>query len=515
MGFPPGRGLRDPSGENTLMSTYYGGSAIETVQCLTIDNDNNFYIGGSVFGSNTVHLPTPSPFPSNAYYQDRNGSYDDGFITEFDDNGKLVWATIFGGGGVDEVMGLTTDAAGNLFITGTSTSGNGGSGNFQNAPVYSQLQLGAMPAVTPYTGSYIDDNNGFLTSDAFIAKFSATHALEWSTFFGGSYGDENYFTYLSPGSLFGNYVPHKLIKVNSIGQVYITGFTSSTNFPVKNPGSITGIYYDNSYNGGNNDAFIAKFSDHYAKLWTTYYGGNQNDVPTGIDIDKTGNVYITGVTNSPASGGFPLQTSQTGSYYQGILNKTTSSSAYDGFVAKLNYSANALVWSSYYGGQNDDAIYSMSFTSTGYNLIIAGVTTTPDNITNKFPLRDIPGSADYFDGMFGLAPTPPNGPDGFISEIKNVCVTCRDAEALETRSTLLENNNLIIYPNPSTGKITITTQDISNYTLSIFDMEGREVHTIKNDGGKKGSFDLQLKAGVYAARVALQNKVFYKKIVIQ
>src|SRR5205814_3869353 len=128
---------------------------------------------------------------------------------------------------------LTTDASGKLYVCGATSSID-------------------LPLANPGGGAYYQSTPGG-NGDAFIARFSAGGALEWSTYFGGDYSDE------ASG-----------VAVASTG-LYLVGDTQSTNFPTFNPGG--GAFYQGTLQG-NTDALIARFSNAGAQTWTTYYGGS-------------------------------------------------------------------------------------------------------------------------------------------------------------------------------------------------------------------------------------------------
>jgi hypothetical protein len=170
--------------------------------------------------------------------------------------------------------------------------------------------------------------------------------LTYSTYLGGSIGDT------------GND-----IAVDSSGNVFIVGSTTSTNFPVVSPVQPT--------NAGSNDVFVARLNPTgTALLYSTYLGGSAEENPSSIALDSSGNAYITGVTGStdfPTVS--PLQPNKAGEQ--------------DVFVAKLNSTGTALLYSTYLGGNkiNDDTIdfefgCSIVVDSSG-SAYVAGTTNSP------------------------------------------------------------------------------------------------------------------------------------------
>ena len=149
------------------------------------------------------------------------------------------------------------------------------------------------------------------------------------------------------------------IAVDVSGNTYITGETDSTNFPTQNP-------YQGAYGGGPADAFITKLSSSGSALsYSTYLGGSSGDVGYGIAVDVSGNAYITGGTESR---GFPTQDP-----YQ----ETYAGGSYDVFITKLSSSGNALSYSTYLGGSDRDYGYGIAVDDSG-NAYVTGYTISTD-----------------------------------------------------------------------------------------------------------------------------------------
>ncbi|MFI4963221.1 MAG: SBBP repeat-containing protein, partial [Legionellales bacterium] len=150
--------------------------------------------------------------------------------------------------------------------------------------------------------------------------------LVWGTYYGGT-GSNN-------GS-------GTAIALDASGNVYITGNTQSSS------GIATAGAYQTTY-GTNTNAFVAKFnSAGTTLLWGTYYGGAGPDYGTGIALDASGNVYITGYTSSTSG------IATTGAYQ-------TTNAGTETFVAKFNSAGTILLWGTYYGGGGND--YASSIT---------------------------------------------------------------------------------------------------------------------------------------------------------
>jgi len=156
------------------------------------------------------------------------------------------------------------------------------------------------------------------------------------------------------------------IAVDSSGNVYIAGQTVSLNFPTSSP--LQAVY------GDNQDAFVAKLNANgSALIYSTFLGGNLNDIATSIAVDNAGNAYVTGETNS---GNFPVLNA---------LHPTLTGLPGDAFVAELNSTGSALVYSTYLGGHSDDFGNAIAVDNSG-NAYVAGSTLSTDFPTTN-PVR--------------------------------------------------------------------------------------------------------------------------------
>lgn len=240
---------------------------------------------------------------------------------------QLVWATFFGGSALDGPLNLCNDLQGNVFTSGYETS--------LNFPVQNNS--------TFFQGTI----NG--ASDAFIMKFSNTGVLIWSTYYGGS----------------GNDTPNNS-GCDANGNLFVTGGTFSTDFPVQNSGT-----FFQANNSGAVDAFILKFDNSGNRLWATYYGGNIDDQAFSLAIDSSGNLFICG---NSTSANFPVQNSST--FFQG-----TNAGAGDAFILKFDNFGNRL-WATNYGGSANDQASSITVDGNG-KVFVAGYT-----YSTNFPLQN-------------------------------------------------------------------------------------------------------------------------------
>lgn len=335
-------------GNSLVYSTYLGGEENDSAEGITVDAQGDAYVVG---GTKSFAFPTTL----NAYQGARAGDTD-AILTKFNSAGSgLLYSTFIGGGGTDRGSGVVVDSAGIAYVAGFTASADFPTENaFQNSP----------------GGSF----------DAFFAKIDTTSSGAASlldcTYLGGVGDDKAFGIALQSGT----------------NDLYITGQTSSTNFPVLNPVQ--------SVTGGGFDAFVAKISNGGTKLYATYLGGSNDDRATGIAVNSAGEAYATGFTSSS---NFP-----TLSPIQ--ANKGGGS---DAFVTKINSAGNAFLYSTYLGGNNND---SSTATVVGSNPLVldafgnAYITgyTASTNFPTAFPLQaaNAGGASDVFIAKISdVAPT--------------------------------------------------------------------------------------------------------------
>jgi uncharacterized repeat protein (TIGR01451 family) len=309
------------SGSALVYSTYLGSSGDDRGHSIAVDRSGNAYVAGSTGSSN---FPTANPL------QATNAGISDAFVTKLNPDGSaLVYSTYVGGSGADWARSIALDSSGNAYFTGHTRSSN-------------------FPTVNPI------QEKGF-GEDAFVAKLnSAGSALSYSTYLSGS---------ALTGALWAN--EGFGIAVDTTGNAYVTGTTYSDDFPTVN--AVQASF------GGRIDAFVTKLNaTGSALIYSTYLGGSQSDEGSGIAVDSTGNVYVTGATwstNFPTAN--PLPSSGPGME--------------DAFAAKLNASG-GIVWSTYLGGSDIDLGNAIAVDGSG-DIYIVGSTRSSDFPTRS-PIQD-------------------------------------------------------------------------------------------------------------------------------
>jgi hypothetical protein len=230
-------------GTTLAYSTYIGGTGWDWDNGMAIDRSGYLYAVGDT---------SSTDFPVKNAFQSQNAGGTDGWVTKLDPTGStFIYSTYIGGSLGDTVRGAKVDKAGNLHLTGTTSS--------LNFPVYNPIQ-------PSYGGG---------SNDTWVAGFNPSgSALLYSTYLGGTGDDEGWD-----------------IALDAPGNVYIAGFTSSTDFPTVNP--------IQSSNAGGYDTFLTKINaTGSAIVFSTYVGGGQNDTAQQLAVDVADRAYLTGNTSS-------------------------------------------------------------------------------------------------------------------------------------------------------------------------------------------------------------------------
>ena len=267
----------NPAGSALLFSTYFGGSGNELVTGLALDGSNNIYVTGITDSTNLQ--ATTGAFQPTA----KGGG--DSFVSEIKPDGSgITYLTYFGGAGLDSALAIAVDAAGDACITGNTDSTD-------------------LPTANPAQSSSGGSN------DVFVTKLNPTGTgLVFSTYYGGTLDE------------FGNG-----IAVDSFSDVYVTGRTTSSNYPATQ-GTLSGT----------SDAFITEFSNTGFVVYSGFVGGsgvensiagdNTNGPLGSVAVDSSSNAYLGGATSSTT--GFPVTSALPccGAYAGGLT---------DGFIAKV------------------------------------------------------------------------------------------------------------------------------------------------------------------------------------
>ena len=311
-----------------IYSTYLGGFEDDHALGLTVDPDGNAVVCGVTRSTNFWSQGGLRPV-----YM---GGLTDGWVLKMKPDGLLAWATYLGGNGNDSANAVALDPAGDIYVTGDTTS--------LNFPA----TAGAMRTVLFRPGS----------PDGFVTKIKGDGtAFGYSTYLGGTNNDTGIG-----------------IAADGQGNAYITGNTDSVDFPVVNP--LQGP-------PGNGDVFVTKLNPAgSAPVYSTFLAGSGLDRAADIKIDAVGNAYVYGGT---ASDNFPVSSAL----------QTVRRGGQDLFVARINAAGTARDWATYLGGASDDAAARMAIDASA-NLYLTGSTTSSD-FPSVLPAQiSIAGAQDAF-----------------------------------------------------------------------------------------------------------------------
>jgi hypothetical protein len=308
-------------------STYLGGGILTGAYGLAVDASGNAYVVG--------HTGIGS-FPTT------KGSYDPGcdscsaaFVAKLNPTGTaLLYSTYLSGGLFDQANSVTVDSNGAAYVAGISESSG-----------------------FPVTKGAVQTKFGGAFSNGFVTKLNAAGSeLEYSTYLGGD----------GPSTCYRQSVGAQADQVQSIaidksGDAYVTGCTSSKNFPVTKGALKTSC---EGCSNGFASAFAAKLNPEGTELlYSTFLGGDGLDFGYGIAVDSSNDAYIAGSTTSS-----DLKVSSTA--YQKHLKASGGQNA---FVTKLNSSGTEIGYSTYLGGSVIDGAYAIGL-DAGDHAYLGGYT---------------------------------------------------------------------------------------------------------------------------------------------
>jgi len=436
--------MTPPSGLSGILEdvTYLGGTGSDTPVNIAVDGAGDVFLAGTTSSTN---FPTT---PTNAYQATPTAGSPGPhvFVTKmkFDFTG-LLYSSYLSGNGTDTASGMAIDSAGNLYVTGTTTSNNAA-----NAATGTQFPASTLPSGVAFQQFSISAIQFFVTK--VNTNASSFGSIAYSTYFGGA----NF----TPAA--GQTLPTVIgggIAVDSNGNVYFTGSTNftfqgctgcaATDFPILNayqaclnsppPGQIINPPSCTPTTASAADGFVAKLNPNGAQgqqlLWSTYLGGTGNDAGVNVALDSgAANVYVVGTTNSVQF--VNLSFAQFASFQKCLNNipqttttnttitcpdpsTQTATDPTDAFVARLTNVTNqvgttapvnvALNYFSYLGGANNETGTAIAV-DTNSGAVVTGSTQSPfvQNTDGTFPLFPAPNSLQ----------SQLNGPqDAFVARI--------------------------------------------------------------------------------------------------
>lgn len=319
-------------------ATYYGGSAADYGSACVADASGNIYLAGNTFSSSGI--------ASGGFDVTIGATSRDAFLVKFNASGVRQWATYYGDIGEEYGNGCTTDATGNVYLSGSTAS-----------------------ATTTAIGSGGHQNTFGGGQDAFLVKFNTSGARQWGTYFGG--------TSIETGNG---------CCTDASGNVYLAATTRSFGL------GFSGFDMTMSTGGGDENAMLVKFTSAGVRTWATYYGMLSTQ-GIACSANSSGDIFLIGTTN--ATSGVAIYGAQ--NVYGG--------GSFDTYVVKFSPTCSR-TWGTYYGGPSDDYGYSIKVGSTN-EIYFSGNTTSFSSIASGGHQNTNAGSTDAFLTKFCDSPPIP------------------------------------------------------------------------------------------------------------
>jgi hypothetical protein len=473
-------------------ATYYGGSENDKGISCAIDASGNVYMLGST--SSTSGIATPGT------HQSAYGGINESFLAKFNSSGVLQWGTYCAGIG----NACTTDASGNVYIVGSTTLTTG----IATAGAHQTVLMGGGDAFlvkfnssgekqwgTYYGGSYVpgasnfeealscatdalgniymvgrtQNTPGFTSAgahqtiygggsfDAFLVKFNSSGVHQWGTYYGGGATETGY-----------------SCATDASGNVYMVGDVQQAGSALFGGIATTGSH-QSAYGGGYNDAFLVKFDSNGIRQWGTYYGGTGIDNAFSCATDASGNVYMSGDTQSSSGIATPG------------AHQTIYGSATYGNALLVSFNSSGLrQWGTYYTG-----IRNICTTDISGNIYMAGYTASNYGVATAGAHQSVGGSGGSYN-------------DAFLVKFNALGLGFNEN---------INENLFSVYPNPAQSTVNVKSDiKLIGSVYDIYDNMGKVVLS-GTINAENTSVDLRnLSAGIYLFSAGENLKQTFKVI---
>lgn len=462
-----------------LWCTYMGGANFDSAEKLALTGDGSVVICG--------YTSSLGSFTTTGCFQNTHGGSYDAFISKVDPSGHLSWSTLFGKSGGDFAYDITVDRQNNIVIGGTTTS----TGLYTVAGISFQVNLRG-------------------NTDAFIARFSPAGFLKWCTYYGGNNSEDIH-----------------VVTTDVNCHVIAAGGSFSTNLNTS-----TGAHQ--SLNKGGPDGYLIRLDSSGARVFSSYLGGNDVDDIWGVACDAASNIYLSGHTNSTdfdtTSGAYQVVNkglsdlfltkwspagvllsstlfggSQnerlgrmilSGPHEVTLLGKTESgdipmfgsgfqpalAGGYDALLAKFDTGNLDPVWSSYYGGSQDEEISDL------VDFDMRSITFSGNSNSSDFPV-----SLTAYQPALNS-----NSIDGFV-----VKLNIGNQVTTGTPTYKGASPELSVFPNPFSDVIFVKATGF--YTTALYDIQGRDLSELVQTPEQGMLNTSTLAPGVYMLMVTDSN----------
>ncbi|HKS38012.1 MAG TPA: SBBP repeat-containing protein [Verrucomicrobiae bacterium] len=440
----------DPQGTNLVFATYLGGNQQDVGFALALGGNGDIYLTGTTSSTNF-------PVTTNAVSTTNHGPVFvgfyryDAFLARLDAAGtNLLYSTYLGGSFDDNGLAIAVDGGGSAYVTGFTAStdfptngfasafGNGPGGNPFDAFIARLSTADATLSYSGYLGGSGDDRGQTIAVDAqgraVVGGFTSSTDFAWTNalqtnYLGGAY--DGFVTRFSPdgsAKLFSTYLGGNdndnvlRVAVGGEASIYLTGFTSSTNFPTFNGASAT--------NHGSRDVFVTKLDPNGTNIaYSTYVGGGGDEEGWGIAVDPTGSAYVVGETFST-------------SFLTANASQATNAGVADAFILKLATNGAAVEFLTLLGGSAIDYGFAVALDGDG-NAYVAGQTGS----TNFPTVPSTNGLQNAFGG---------GADDGFVVKIFPANIALRAERGGANDVTVLWPAGLVNYALQSNAALTAT-----------------------------------------------------------
>lgn len=294
---------------NRIWSTYIGsrdgvvdGNSRLYAAAITTDASGNVYVGGSLWRTQQYVFFSSLGLTTPGAHKQIVTDTRDGFLVKLNGQGQLLWGTLYGGFGGDDITAMTCDAQQNVYFCGNTNSASGIA-----------------------QGGFISSLSGSQDC-AFLVKMDGSGNRLWGTYYHGIRSSE---AWVKPMNL----------TIDSLGNLIMVGNTNEDGLAT--PGAYQTL------RGGGMDGFMTIWNPQGTPLYATYIGGPANDYASGVKVDKDQHIYIAGSTQSKTGIAFNGHQMAAGSAVQGDI---------DHYLMKFNRGTGMPFWSTYIGGPGQEGI---------------------------------------------------------------------------------------------------------------------------------------------------------------
>ncbi len=542
----------DPNG-NPLWGVKGGGNNVDKSSAMYIDANDNVYITGRFYSSSANY--------GTEVITNTSGGTDDILIVKYDSNGNVIWAKNAGGTNHDQAYGITADVFGNVYVTGwfysnsitfgTTTINNNGfidyyilKFNSAGNPVWAKSAGSGLEdegfGVTTDSLGYVYVTGNFhstsivfdtitLTSkgdrDMFICKYDTSGNIMWAKNTGGTLQDRG-----------------ENIAVDTSGHILVAGWFYSTSMIFAS---------DTLQNFNGNDMFVVKYDTSGSEIWAKNAGGSTDDLSNSLAIDNANNIYVGGyfISSNMTFGTNIINNNGHRDYYLAKISEcAVNLTLYDtlsicqGDTMILDAGSGngyAYIWSS---GETTQTIAVDTAGLYWVEVIDANNCVNSDTsfvILNPVPIVNLGQDTIICDlwltsldaGNVGSSYLWSTGDTsqtldfyGYSLPLFNwniIWVEVDNGNCISSDTILIwvdacmdinkiESDDIIkIYPNPTTGTITVEAVDIEN--IEVLDIKGRQVYQ-----GKETEIDLSPQPkGIYIIKVTTEKSVVVGKVVLE